>query len=58
MTKSEAHTPNAKILDRTEEGARLRRALPAAERKRLYAAHRDKDWAVIAEFTGEDIGIN
>lgn len=53
-----SHTPNAKIMDRSPEGYRLRKALPAAERQRLYIAQRENDWAVVAEFTGEDIGTN
>jgi len=58
MTNSEAHTPNARILDSTPEGYELRRALSPRDRIRLYDAKRKHDWAVLAEFTGEDIGID
>lgn len=51
-------TPNKNILARTPEGLKLRNALTKAERDRLYAAHRENDWATLAEFTGADIGTN
>lgn len=54
MTTSEAH--DSKDYMRSPEAHAKRMALPLAERRRLYTAHRQGDWSTVMEIMGEDVG--